>query len=106
MFATYNRGRWPNKITDYANIGRPIVTNDVGDMGPLVRDNNIGLLTEFNAEAFAAAILSIIENPKLAEELGANARKLAEGDLALFRRASALEDFYIRTINSKATLSS
>ena len=41
---TYNRGRWPNKITDYATAGRPTVTNPVGDMGDLVTEHDMGLL--------------------------------------------------------------
>lgn len=28
----YNWGRWPSKISDYLAIGRPIITNPVGDI--------------------------------------------------------------------------
>jgi glycosyltransferase involved in cell wall biosynthesis len=90
----YNRGRWPNKITDYATAGRPTVTNPVGDMGDLVARHDMGLLTKWNKNDFANAIESLLINPVEANRIGANARKAAETDLKWETHIQKLENFY------------
>jgi glycosyltransferase involved in cell wall biosynthesis len=95
----YNRGRWPNKITDYATAGRPVVTNPVGDMADLVRENDMGLLTDWNKNDFAAAIESLLLNPDEADRLGKNARLAAESGMKWSNRIQELEEFYVRLID-------
>ncbi len=92
----YNRGRWPNKITDYATAGRPTVTNPVGDMGDLVSKYDMGLLTAWDVNDFAGAIESCLLNPAEADRLGANAREAAETDLRWESHIQELEGFYRR----------
>lgn len=93
---TYNRGRWPNKITDYATAGRPIVTNPVGDMGNVVSKHDMGILTPWDKNKFASAIKSLLLNPAEAERLGNNARKAAESDLRWETHIKELDNFYQR----------
>lgn len=103
---TYNRGRWPNKITDYATAGRPTVTNPVGDMGELITKHNMGVLTPWNVESFAGAIDKLLADPRESERLGLNARKAAETDLRWKAHIESLELFYERLIrNFKAKAS-
>ena len=98
---TYNRGRWPNKITDYTTAGRPMVTNAVGDIEALVRQHEIGLLAGWTPDEFAGAIRDLLDNPEKAVRLGQNARRLAEGELSWARRAEELELFYYARIAAK-----
>ena len=98
---TYNRGRWPNKITDYTTAGRPMVTNPVGDIEALVRRHEIGLLAGWTPDEFAGAIRNLLDNPEEAARLGRNARLLAEGELSWARRAEELELFYYARIAAK-----
>jgi glycosyltransferase involved in cell wall biosynthesis len=73
----YNVGRWPSKVNDYMSVGRPTVTNPVGDMKGLLERHSIGLLAEWDSTDFARKIVSLLELPDLARRLGENARRLA-----------------------------
>ena len=95
---TYNRGRWPNKITDYATAGRPTVTNPVGDMGDLVSKHDMGILTEWDVDQFSSAIESLLLSPEEANRLGANARVAAENDMRWATHIENLELFYLQII--------
>jgi glycosyltransferase involved in cell wall biosynthesis len=90
----YNRGRWPNKIGLYMCLGRPTVTNPSGDLKPLFDRHRVGLLAECDPEDFAAKILMLLESPKLASELGTNARRVALTEHNWDKLVLRLEDFY------------
>ena len=96
---TYNRGRWPNKLLDYITVGRPVVANAVGDIADLIVEHGLGHVTDWEPSEFAGAILGILEDPILAEQMGKRGRELAEGELAWSSIASKLEGFYESTIS-------
>jgi len=73
-----NRGRWPNKIGDFMAMGRPTITNPVGEMQILFGEEEIGLLAEETAESLASRIMELIDNEALRQKLGRNARRVAE----------------------------
>jgi glycosyltransferase involved in cell wall biosynthesis len=72
-----NVGRWPNKICDYMSLGRPTVSNGVGELKTLFQRRRIGLIAGETPEDMAAKILELLHDPALQEELGATARKVA-----------------------------
>jgi len=98
---TYNIGRWPNKIGDYISLGRPTVTNPVGDLKPLFEEHEIGLLSRWDPIDFSEKVISIIENPNLAKKLGQNARQVALDIYDWEFLADKLESFYYRLLNEK-----
>ncbi len=73
----FNIGRWPNKIGDYLCLGRPLVSNPVGDLKILLENNNVGLLAAWDPADFADKIITLIEQPAQAEQMGYQARQLA-----------------------------
>ncbi|MBT8132687.1 MAG: glycosyltransferase, partial [Gammaproteobacteria bacterium] len=73
-----NRGRWPNKIGDYMCVGRPTVSNPVGEVKRLFNQHDVGLLASPDATAMAQAALSLIEQPQMAAAIGVSARSTAE----------------------------
>jgi glycosyltransferase involved in cell wall biosynthesis len=90
----YNLGRWPNKLCDYMSLGRPTISNPVGDIKTLFESHEIGLLAEWDPMEFAGKIITLIENPEIADKLGENARNLSVTVYdwkVLIRR---LEEFY------------
>jgi glycosyltransferase involved in cell wall biosynthesis len=97
----YNVGRWPNKVCDYMSLGRPTVSNPVGDIKTLFEKHQIGLLARWDHKDFAEKIIYLLEHPDVAEKLGDNARNLAveEYDWKIIIRR--LEEFYL-TILSKS----
>jgi glycosyltransferase involved in cell wall biosynthesis len=90
----YNRGRWPNKIGLYMCLGRPTVANPTGDLKALFDRRRVGLLSECDPEDFAAKILTLLENPELARELGTNARRVALTEHNWDKLVLKLEGFY------------
>ena len=71
----YNHGRWPNKMGDYLTIGRPTVSNPVGDIKTLFEKHDVGLLAEWSAEDFAEKIIFLLDHPEISERYGQNARE-------------------------------
>ncbi|GAB4479222.1 MAG: hypothetical protein Kow00124_24560 [Anaerolineae bacterium] len=61
------------------SFGRPVVTTDVGGLPEAVEQGRSGYsVPQGDAQAMADAILTLVENPALAEEMGAYARHLSE----------------------------
>ena len=89
-----NLYRYPNKLGDYLSAGRPIVTNDTGDLGRLVAEERVGLVVPDTPQAFAAAAKQLFHDEALAEELGRRGRALAESKLDWRFLARDLEIFY------------
>jgi glycosyltransferase involved in cell wall biosynthesis len=95
----YNIGRWPNKICDYMSLGRPIVSNAVGDIKQLFEEYQIGLLSGWSPLEFASQIGYLIGHPEMAAKLGINARNTAVHVYdwkILIRR---LEQFYFKMVS-------
>lgn len=90
----YNRGRWPNKLGEYMSLGRPTVTNDVGDVGQLFRENRVGLIAEWSAEDFARKILYLLQYPIIARQIGREARWVAVNKYEWSVLGKKLESFY------------
>ena len=70
-------GRFIEKFIEYMALGRPIVSTNVVESW-LIKASNAGLITERNPEAFANAILRLLEDDDLARKLSKNARTFAE----------------------------
>lgn len=94
----YNVGRWPAKINGYMSVGRPTVTNPVGDMKTLFQEHDIGLLAKWEPEDFAEKIIFLLENPDKARELGKNARRLSVDEYDWMVLVVKLEAFYYKIL--------
>lgn len=90
-----NRVRGPIKLGDYLSAGRPIVTNDIGDVGRLFKQERIGLLAKQDLSDFAQKLIELLKNPDLCEELGKNAREVAEERYSWQIMTERLEDFIL-----------
>jgi len=93
-----NSFRYPNKLGDYLSAGRPVVTNRTGDLGQLVVDEQVGLAVEDTPEAFALAMKTLLDNGKLADEMGRRSREVAETKLDWGFLAAGLDRFYHETL--------
>jgi len=74
----FNRARWPIKLGDYMAAGRPVVACDIGELGRVVREHEIGLLADADMSGFAGHVLELLRDAPRADELGARARRVAE----------------------------
>jgi glycosyltransferase involved in cell wall biosynthesis len=73
-----NRARFPIKIGDYLAAGLPVLTNDVGEMGRIVRAEQVGLATASSSDAYAAGLWQMLSDPGLLAEQRSRARPAAE----------------------------
>jgi glycosyltransferase involved in cell wall biosynthesis len=95
----YNIGRWPSKVNDYMSIGRPTVSNPVGDVKALFEKHHIGLLAAWDPLDFAKNIIFLIQHPDIAKELGENARRTALAEYDWKVLIGKLENFYYGVLN-------
>jgi glycosyltransferase involved in cell wall biosynthesis len=73
--AIYNA---PNTLTNAMAAGRPIIANDVGDLGRIVRQTGCGvLLSAVSPETIRQAVLSL-SDPSVRRKMGAAGRAAAE----------------------------
>lgn len=72
-------GTSPNKFFDYLSAGLPVVNNYPGWVADLIAEYACGIpVAAESAAAFADALERLADNTRLCEQMGANARKLAE----------------------------
>lgn len=96
-----NVGRWPNKIGDYMCVGRPTVSNPVGEVKWLFDRYPIGTLAEETAESMAAAALEYLTDPDRAREVGERARQIAHREFAWDKLIVRLEEWYYDLIEGR-----
>ncbi len=89
-----NVGRWPNKVGDYMCIGRPTVSNPVGEVKRLFEQHSVGVLTDETPEAMADAAWSLLSDPERARQIGVEARRVAENYFAWEKLIVSLESWY------------
>jgi len=96
-----NAGRWPHKIGDFLALGKPVVTNPVGDLARLFRQHRLGLLCEHRAEGFEDALEQLLRGEADPEALCADSRRLANEDLSAERRTDETEALYRRLVEKR-----
>lgn len=92
--------KWPMKVGDFLAAGRPIVTNPTGDMATLFKEHMIGLLVDETPEEFAHGLAMFLDNPALADRVGCEARRVAQGPLSWDALTDKLEDVYFALVGS------
>jgi glycosyltransferase involved in cell wall biosynthesis len=95
-----NRGRWPLKLNDYMAAGRPTVATAVGDVAEVMREYEIGVLTEDTADALASGVLALLTDLERRANFGRKARQVAEQAFAWQLRTAELEDFYAHILQT------
>lgn len=72
-------GTSPNKFFDYIAGGLPVINNYPGWLADMITEWRCGVVTPpGDAKALAHALVSLRDNDKMREDMGSNARKLAE----------------------------
>jgi glycosyltransferase involved in cell wall biosynthesis len=95
-----NQARWPNKIGFYMAAGRPTVAPGIGDVGRLIAERNIGLVSRADPHDFADKVLHLFENPDAAAEMGLRARELAETEFAPPVQGANVERLYLNLLGA------
>jgi glycosyltransferase involved in cell wall biosynthesis len=94
-----NQARFPNRFGDYISAGKPIVTHLTGDLGNIIRNENIGIAENHDITDFCKGILNLLDSPSKIEDMGNRARTLAETKYSIFRLSEKLYNYYKTLIN-------
>lgn len=68
----------PNKFYEALGLGKPIIVCKGTGIDKIVRDYNLGLVIDYNAESFYNALLTLLQNGDLRKQMGKNGRALYE----------------------------
>jgi len=91
---------FPNVVLEAYACAKPVIASNVEAMPDLVLHGETGLLFEAgNEKELASALAHLLENPKEAEKMGRNARKLAEEKYSIDKVAAELEKVYEEVIH-------
>jgi glycosyltransferase involved in cell wall biosynthesis len=89
-------------VTESLASGTPVVGFDTGGIPDMVRPGVTGYLSPVgDADALAAAIVRVLDNPALAAEMGANGRRIAVAEYSLAVQAKAYLEFYKGLVRAK-----
>ncbi len=81
----------PNVLLEAMSMGIPVISTGISGIGELIRHASNGLLVpERDAEAIAAAIVLLLDYPRLAAQLAASGREKVLGQFELRQSASAV----------------
>lgn len=93
----------PNKMFDALAAGRPVVINVGGWLGQTIEKNGCGRsLAPDRPEALADALVALSQDPALCQEMGRNARALAEREFGRNLLATRLENLLVQTVGGAA----
>ena len=95
--AVYNA---PNTLAQAMAAGRPIIANDVGDLGRIVRVTQCGLLLQTASPPAIAAAIEQLRDPALRRRLGDHGREAAESTYNTAAMQSQLAQLYARLLPS------
>jgi glycosyltransferase involved in cell wall biosynthesis len=74
-----NRARWPSKVADYFNAGRPVVATKVSDLEQLYATYSLGYLADHSTPGgYAEALLRALGSRPEWDGVGRSARRFAE----------------------------
>ncbi len=87
-------GTSPNKFFDYISSGLPVLNNYPGWLADMIQEHNCGFaVPPNNPQAFANALVTLADNPSLREQMGQNARQLAQLHFSREDLANKFVDF-------------
>ena len=85
----------PTKLFEYLGGGLPVIISDTLQCSSLVRDNECGLVVNpSDPHALARAISFIIDNPRIAQEMGERGRRLVAERYQWTTEANKLTNLY------------
>jgi len=92
----------PNKMFDALAAGRPVLINVPGWLGDMIEHNECGRYVDpERPEALADALEGLAAKPQLCQELGRNARALAEREFARDKLADRLERVLLGALQTR-----
>ena len=93
------------KAVEYMAMGKAFVATDSSpDLVEDVKISNAGICTRYDVDDFATAIVNLLENPEMANEMGKRGRQFAEKNYSFEMLASRIEQKYAELLKGKNLL--
>ncbi|MGZ5054753.1 MAG: glycosyltransferase family 4 protein [Methylobacter sp.] len=67
----------PTKAMEYMALGLPIVANDNPDQAQVIEESGAGICTSLDGEAFAQAVVGLLNSPETMQQMGVRGREYA-----------------------------
>ena len=86
-------------------MARPVIVADVGGLSEVVVDRETGVVVEpEDTVALAEAMVSLLKQPQVATQLGANARRRAASRFSWKEHVAAYDGLYRRLIETQGSV--
>ncbi|MFO8052730.1 MAG: glycosyltransferase [Candidatus Omnitrophota bacterium] len=92
-------------VVEAAACGTPVIATKVGGFQEIIEDKKDGLLVPpANPDSLSEAILKLLNNPDLSEEIAIKARTKVEAHYTMDKTLNSLEEIYKKTVKEKRIL--
>lgn len=86
----------PTKLIEYMALGKAVVANDHPEQRLVLEDSQGGICVPWEEEAFAAAIIEMLQNPETAKKMGESGRRYVNQHRTYSHIADQVEAEYLR----------
>lgn len=93
----------PTKLVEYMAMGKPVVANDHPEQRLLIEESKGGYCVPYEEAAFAAAIVSLLQNPAAARLMGENGRCYVLEHRGYKKIADAVEIKFLQLAGAKVS---
>jgi glycosyltransferase involved in cell wall biosynthesis len=88
----------PTKLIEYMAMGKAVVANDHPEQSLVISESGAGYCTSWSEPEFSAAIISLLDDPLLAKEMGERGRRYVEAHRTHSGMADVVENQYYKLI--------
>jgi len=91
----------PSKLFEYMSMGKPVIANEeIYEHREVLEESGGGILVPFTSEAFASAIIELLDNPEKAIEMGQRGREWVVKNRSYEILFQQIEAEYIKLIGN------
>jgi len=92
----------PTKLVEYLALGKPVVVNDHPEQSEIIADSGGGLCVTWSPEAFADAIVRLLQNPEEALVMGARGPAWVAANRTYDKLAAQVHVRYLELLSGEA----
>jgi glycosyltransferase involved in cell wall biosynthesis len=91
----------PTKLIEYLALEKPVVANDHPDQRNVIESSSAGICVPWEEQAFADAIISLLENPEMAQGMASNGFSYVRDNRSYEFMGKFLADIYTELLAKK-----